>query len=75
MAIIAIAMHMMMPTMIIDIITLGLILKKRSRKRAAAFRNEDSCLLMFYAVFLAFKLRRFSLTNQGTEPLQFLHNP
>lgn len=48
--------------------------KKRSHKMAAAFRNENSCLLLFYAVIRSLKLRRISLPNQGTEPLQLLHN-
>lgn len=48
--------------------------KKRSHKMAAAFRNENSCLLLFYAVIRSLKLRRISMPNQGTEPLQLLHN-
>jgi transposase-like protein len=35
--------------------------KKRSHKMAAAFRNEDSCLLMFYAVIRGLKFRRISM--------------
>jgi len=35
--------------------------KKRSHKMAAAFRNEDSCLLMFYAVIRALKFRSISM--------------
>jgi len=35
--------------------------KKRSHKMAAAFRNEDSCLLMFYAVIRSLNLRRISV--------------
>ncbi len=35
--------------------------KKRSRKMATAFRNEDSCLLMFYAVIRGLKFRRISM--------------
>lgn len=49
--------------------------KKRSHKMAAAFRNEDSCLLLFYAVVRSLKLRRISMPDQVTEPLQLLHNP
>ena len=48
--------------------------KKRSHKMAAAFRNENSCLLLFYAVIRSLKLRRISMPDQGTEPLQLLHN-
>lgn len=48
--------------------------KKRSHKMAAAFRNEDSCLLLFYAVVRSLKLRRISMPDQLTEPLQLLHN-
>lgn len=35
--------------------------KKRSHKMAAAFRNETSCLLMFYAVIRALKFRRIPI--------------
>jgi transposase-like protein len=35
--------------------------KKRSHKMAAAFRNEDSCLLMFYAVIRSLKFHRISV--------------
>ncbi len=35
--------------------------KKRSRKMAAAFRNENSCLLMFYAVVRSLKFRKISM--------------
>jgi putative transposase len=38
--------------------------KKRSHKMAAAFRNENSCLLMFYAVIRSLKLRRISVSAQ-----------
>jgi putative transposase len=48
--------------------------KKRSHKMAAAFRNEDSCLLLFYAVVRSLKLRRISLPDRVTGPLQLLHN-
>jgi len=40
--------------------------KKRSRKMAAAFRNENSCLLMFYAVIRSLKFRRISVPAQAT---------
>jgi transposase-like protein len=48
--------------------------KKRSHKMAAAFRNEDSCLLLFYAVVRSLKLRRISVPTKDTAPLQILHN-
>ncbi len=35
--------------------------KRRSHKMAAAFRNEDSCLLMFYAVVRSLKFRRIPM--------------
>ena len=35
--------------------------KRRSHKMAAAFRNEDSCLLMFYAVVRSLKFKRISV--------------
>ena len=49
--------------------------KKRSHKMAAAFCNEDSCLLLFYAVIRSLKLRRISIPAQDPLPLQNLHNP
>jgi putative transposase len=46
--------------------------KKRSHKMAAAFRNESSCLLMFYAVIRGLKFRRISMPAK--EPgSQLLH--
>lgn len=48
--------------------------KKRSHKMAAAFRNEDSCMLMFYAVIRSLKLRRITVPEKVTIPLQLLHN-
>jgi putative transposase len=41
--------------------------KKRSHKMAAAFRNENSCLLMFYAVIRSLKLRRISVPAKDAE--------
>ncbi len=35
--------------------------KRRSRKMAAAFRNENSCLLMFYAVARSLKFKKISM--------------
>lgn len=48
--------------------------KKRSHKMAAAFRNEDSCLLMFYAVIRSLKLRRISVPAKDTGRPEILHN-
>jgi transposase-like protein len=42
--------------------------KKRSHKMAAAFRNENSCLLMFYAVVRSLKFRKISMPTQETGP-------
>jgi transposase-like protein len=47
--------------------------KKRSRKMSAAFRNENSCLLMFYAVIRSLKLRRISVPAKESG-FQLLHN-
>ena len=35
--------------------------KKRTHKMAAPFRNEDSCLLMFYAVIRSLKFRKIAM--------------
>jgi len=35
--------------------------KKRSHKMAAPFRNEESCLLMFYAVIRSLKFRKLAM--------------
>jgi len=35
---------------------------------AAAFRNESSCLLMFYAVIRSLKLRRITIPAKVAEP-------
>jgi transposase-like protein len=37
--------------------------KRRSHKMGAAFRNEDSCLLMFYAVIRTLHFRKVVMTN------------
>ena len=39
--------------------------KKRSHKMAAPFRNEDSCLLMFYAVIRGIKFRRIPISAKN----------
>ncbi len=49
--------------------------KKRSHKMAAAFRNENSCLLMFYAVIRSVKLRKITVPAKATEVPDNLHNP
>lgn len=49
--------------------------KKRSHKMAAAFRNEDSCLLLFYAVVRSLKLRNIAVPATETKPPEILHNP
>ena len=48
--------------------------KKRSHKMAAAFRNENSCLLLFYAVVRSFKFRNLSVPAGPSAPDQLLHN-
>ncbi len=39
--------------------------KKRSHKMSAAFRTEDSCLLMFYAVIRSLKFHRLTVETQA----------
>ena len=39
--------------------------KKRSHKMAAPFRNEDSCLLMFYAVIRGINFRRIPISTKS----------
>lgn len=41
--------------------------KKRTHKMATAFRNENSCLLMFYAVIRSLKLRKITVPARDTE--------
>jgi len=48
--------------------------KKRSHKMAAAFRNENSCLLLFYAVVRSLHLRNIAVPATETKPLEILHN-
>jgi len=48
--------------------------KKRTHKMASAFRNEDSCLLMFYAVIRSVKLRKITVPAKAAEALANLHN-
>ena len=49
--------------------------KKRSHKMAAAFRNENSCLLLFYAVVRSLNLRNISVPASIANPPEILHNP
>ena len=39
--------------------------KKRSHKMNAAFRTEDSCLLMFYAVIRSLKFHRIIVETKA----------
>ncbi len=48
--------------------------KKRTHKMASAFRNEDSCLLMFYAVIRSLKFLKISIPARSPEPPVNLHN-
>lgn len=48
--------------------------KKRSHKMAAAFRNEDSCTLLFYAVVRSLNLRNISVPAIAANPPEILHN-
>lgn len=48
--------------------------KKRSHKMSAAFRNEESCLLLFYAVIRSVKLRKITVPVKAAETSVFLHN-
>ncbi len=40
---------------------------------AAAFRNENSCLLLFYAVVRSLNLRNIAVPATETNPPEFLH--
>lgn len=48
--------------------------KKRSHKMSAAFRNENSCSLLFYAVIRSIKFRKISIPATATDHTEFLHN-
>lgn len=48
--------------------------KKRSHKMAAAFRNENSCLLLFFAVTRSLKLRRITVPAKAENQPENLHN-
>jgi putative transposase len=50
--------------------------KRRSHKMAAAFRNERSCLLLFYAVIRSLRFNRLTMSAQSTQQpdTAILHN-
>jgi len=48
--------------------------KKRTHKMAAAFRNENSCLLMFFAITRSLKFRRISMPKEENRAPKILHN-
>lgn len=48
--------------------------KKRSHKMATAFRNENSCLLLFYAVIRSLHLRSISVPASSARSSEILHN-
>jgi putative transposase len=50
--------------------------KRRSHKMAAAFRNEESCLLLFYAVIRSLHFNKLTMPSPTTEQpdTEILHN-
>lgn len=50
--------------------------KRRSHKMAAAFRNEGSCVLLFYAVFRSLKFNKLTMphASQAQPDPELLHN-
>jgi putative transposase len=50
--------------------------KRRSHTMAAAFRNEESCLLLFYAVIRSLKFNRLTMpvTSEAQPDSAILHN-
>ncbi len=50
--------------------------KRRSHKMAAAFRNEGSCMLLFYAVIRSLKFNKLTMPSAPKEQPGFviLHN-
>lgn len=48
--------------------------KKRSYKMTSAFRNENGCTLLFYAVIRSLKLRRILIPAQIASQPENLHN-
>lgn len=51
--------------------------KRRSHKMAAAFRNEGSCVLLFYAVIRSLKFNKLTMPQASQEQpgSDILHNP
>ncbi len=51
--------------------------KRRSHKMAAAFRNEESCVLLFYAVIRSLKFNKLTMPSTSKEQpgSVILHNP
>jgi putative transposase len=51
--------------------------KRRSHKMAAAFRNEGSCVLLFYAVIRSLKFNKLTMPSAPKEQPDsaILHNP
>lgn len=51
--------------------------KRRSHKMAAAFRNEGSCLLLFYAVIRSLHFNKLTMPTSSTKQpdADILHNP
>jgi len=50
--------------------------KRRSHKMASAFRNEDSCVLLFYAVIRSLKFNKLTMppASQAQPDPELLHN-
>jgi putative transposase len=49
--------------------------KRRSHKMAAAFRNEESCVLLFYAVIRSLKFKKLTMpaSSQAHPDPELLH--
>jgi len=50
--------------------------KRRSHKMASAFRTEDSCLLLFYAVIRSLRFNKLTMPvpSQTQPDPELLHN-
>jgi putative transposase len=50
--------------------------KRRSHTMAAAFRNEESCVLLFYAVIRSLKFNKLTMpvTSKAQPDSAVLHN-
>ena len=50
--------------------------KRRSHTMAAAFRTEESCLLLFYAVIRSLKFNKLTMSaaSQAQPDPELLHN-